>query len=179
MVEERSKGLFLITLLIMFILFLSMISLVFKLSGDFFVFELVLTVVFLIAAIILVCGVCAGKSWSWPGLLIFFGINLINQLVMYFRTFIFTDFVLPLMVTGLGFLIALVKAKPAEEEFTEEPVVKIYEPGKFVASKTGKKFHAPKCEWAKKIKEDRRVWFDSEKEAKKEGYKACGCVKGK
>ena len=35
----------------------------------------------------------------------------------------------------------------------------MYSPGKFVASKTGASYHAPKCEWAEKIKKNNRVWL--------------------
>lgn len=53
----------------------------------------------------------------------------------------------------------------------------VFEPGKFIASKTGKKYHIPKCDWAGKIKPKKRVWFNDAREAKKEGYKACDCVR--
>jgi hypothetical protein len=53
----------------------------------------------------------------------------------------------------------------------------VFEPGTFIASKTGKKYHVPKCDWAEKINPNRRIWFSDAKEAKKEGYKACDCVK--
>lgn len=51
-----------------------------------------------------------------------------------------------------------------------------YSPGKYVASKRSNIYHAPKCEWAKKIHRSRRVWFKSKEEAWEKGYKKHSCV---
>ena len=51
-----------------------------------------------------------------------------------------------------------------------------HSPGKFVASKRSNIYHAPKCDWAKKIKKERRKWFNSKEEAWEQGYKAHSCV---
>ncbi len=51
-----------------------------------------------------------------------------------------------------------------------------YKPGKFVASSRSNIYHAPKCEWAKKIKKERRNWFKSKEAAWEKGYKAHNCV---
>ena len=179
------KGLFLTNLIILFILFLSIISIVFKLTGDFFSFELFLLILFLIISIVLMYGLGSGKRWAWPWMLVFYELNMINLLILYFRTFVFKEIMLPLVVAGIGFIIALVKSEP-EEEFEEYEVKqeikaeksskKIFTPGKFVASKTGSVYHAPKCDWAKKIKKQNQVWFDDEKEAKK-NYKKHSCLK--
>ena len=56
------------------------------------------------------------------------------------------------------------------EEPEGEQVKKTSKPGKYIASKTGTKFHAPKSEWGKKIKKRNAVWFDSKEEAMKSGY---------
>lgn len=181
----NTKKPFLFTVIVMFILFLSMISAIFDLEGGFFKFEAFLIILFLIIAIILTYGVGKCKRWAWPGLLLFFSINWINELVIYARTTgSIKQFSLPLMITGLGFLVALIKAKPREEEFEierygdeSEEAKTEYTPGKFVASQTGTTYHAPKCDWAKKIKKRNRVWFDSEKEAEKKGYKKHSCLK--
>lgn len=52
-----------------------------------------------------------------------------------------------------------------------------YSPGKYVASRMGSVYHEPRCDWAKKIEEGRRVWFEDKKEAKKKGYEAHSCVR--
>jgi hypothetical protein len=106
--------------------------------------------------------------------------------------------ILPLTIGVLGFLIALVKkgsekedldeikdVKPKVEEKKEAPKeekkiedIKVnFSPGKYVASETGKKYHIPKCDWAKKINKKRILWFDDKADAKKKGYTACKCVK--
>jgi hypothetical protein len=57
------------------------------------------------------------------------------------------------------------------------PVKKEFSPGKYVASKSGKMYHKPRCDWAKKISRKNLVWFGSEKEAEKEGYSRHWCLK--
>jgi len=47
---------------------------------------------------------------------------------------------------------------------------------KFVASKTGKKFHKPNCIFAKNIKPKSRVIYKTKDGALNAGYKACHCV---
>ncbi len=42
--------------------------------------------------------------------------------------------------------------------------------GKYVASKSGTKYHLPWCSGAQRIKEENKIWFDTEEEAKKAGY---------
>ncbi|PJE58066.1 MAG: hypothetical protein COU81_02715 [Candidatus Portnoybacteria bacterium CG10_big_fil_rev_8_21_14_0_10_36_7] len=44
--------------------------------------------------------------------------------------------------------------------------------GIIVASKSGKVYHWPWSSWAKKIKPENQVWFNSEAEAQSTGYKA-------
>ncbi len=168
---------FITVLLLMFVLFLSMISIIFDFTGSFLIFEIMLTILFLVIALILIHSLNANKRWVWPAMLVFFSANLINQIALY-RLVGLSRIILPFAVTALGFVIALSKSRPDEEEFVEEePVVESHEPGKYVASKTGKKFHVPECGQAKRIKKDRQICFDSEKEAKKEGKTACKCVK--
>ncbi len=54
-----------------------------------------------------------------------------------------------------------------------------YSPGKYVASKQSNQYHEPKCDWALKISEGRRVWFKDKEEAWEQGYKAHSCVSTK
>ena len=98
---------------------------------------------------------------------IFFIIIWIDLLIIYFTTFEFKEILLPMMVSGLGFIIALIEINVEEDSIKDE--------SKYVASKTGKKYHSPTCNLAKKIKESNKVVFNSKEEAK--GYKACNCVK--
>jgi len=59
------------------------------------------------------------------------------------------------------------KAQKKEEETSAEAAE-----GKFVASKTGKKYYAADSAQGKKIKDENRVYFKDEKEAEKAGYSA-------
>ena len=59
----------------------------------------------------------------------------------------------------------------------KKAVKKSYSPGKFVSSKSSNYYHAPKCDWAKKIKKANRVWYDSESSAKGAGLKKHTCLK--
>ena len=93
-----------------------------------------------------------------------------------------------MLFAAIGFVVSVLnikeekheKYRPVEEkkeEEKEEPVYTNFEPGKYVASKTGNSYHIPKCDWAKKIKKGNQVWFNDEKEAKKK-FKAHSCIKG-
>ena len=42
--------------------------------------------------------------------------------------------------------------------------------GKFVASKSGTKYHYPWCSGAKRIKDENKVWFDTAEAARAAGY---------
>jgi len=52
------------------------------------------------------------------------------------------------------------------------------EPGRrYVGSKHSDKYHLPTCEWAKKIRTQNQIWFDTIAEAKAAGYRACSVCK--
>ena len=48
--------------------------------------------------------------------------------------------------------------------------------GMFVASKNSKIYHLPDCNYAKRIKDENKIWFKSEKEAGERGYSPHSCV---
>lgn len=50
--------------------------------------------------------------------------------------------------------------------------------GKYVASKSGAKYHLPWCSGAQTIKETNKIWFNSKEEAEKAGYTPAGNCKG-
>ncbi|MDO8493505.1 MAG: hypothetical protein Q7S19_03120 [bacterium] len=52
------------------------------------------------------------------------------------------------------------------------------EAGKYVASKSGNSYYLPWCTGVKRIKENNKVWFDSEDEAKTAGYAPASNCKG-
>ena len=68
-----------------------------------------------------------------------------------------------------------VKQEVKSELRREQNVKATYTPGKFVGSEKGNKFHLPKCVWAANIKKENQVWFDSEEEAIRRGYKKHNC----
>ena len=68
------------------------------------------------------------------------------------------------------------KKEIKEEQKKEAHVSKAFTPGKFVASKKANKFHSPKCDWAKRIDKANQIWFNSEQEAKSQGFEADRCV---
>ena len=87
-----------------------------------------------------------------------------------------------LVVAIAGFFISLFSIETKRKEIAEgkkeaKSVEKSFKPGKYIASRTGAKFHAPKCDWAKKVKKENAVWFDSKEDAMNAGYKADDCVK--
>ncbi len=63
-----------------------------------------------------------------------------------------------------------------DNEESNEKVKATHSPGKYVASKMGSVYHEPKCNWAKKISDNRRVWFKDKKEASRKKYKKHSCV---
>ena len=67
------------------------------------------------------------------------------------------------------------KKKKIKVAKVKEPK-KVYSPGKYVASTQGMVFHAPKCEWAKKISRKNKVWFNSKQKAFKLGYEEHDCL---
>ena len=60
---------------------------------------------------------------------------------------------------------------------TKKTVKTELKPGKFIASKSGSVYHAPKCDWAKKIAKKNQVWFNTKDQANKKGYKQHSCLK--
>jgi len=49
--------------------------------------------------------------------------------------------------------------------------------GKYVASKSGGKYHLPDCRYAKKMKEENKIWYGSKEEAEADGKDSCGVCK--
>jgi len=70
--------------------------------------------------------------------------------------------------------VAEVKKNEAKNE--PKKVSAIYSPGKLIASSRSNVYHLPKCEWAKKIKKERRAWFKNAEEAEERGFRAHSCL---
>jgi len=180
-------------LVILFLNTLGMVLLVFKLKQNF-VLEFLLMLFFLIISIVIITGVYNNKNWAWKLAIMYFLVYMINAFYLYMFTLrISSRFSLTTLLSAIGFLMASVsiKGQPEEEEIEIEPPKKAevksysekkkskteFKPGKFVASKTGSVYHAPKCDWAKKIKEKNRLWLKDKTEATSKGYKKHSCVK--
>lgn len=163
-------------MLILFILLLSLISIAFDLNGMLLDVESVLICTFLIMGVVSFAGVYLKKTCGWKILFVLFSAALVNLMIIYLDNFDFGKISLPLVISFLGLLLTIMKMKPSEIVH-QNPVEKKVSHEKYLASKSGKKFHTPGCDWAKKISKKKQVWFNDKGEAKKQGYKACRCVK--
>jgi len=164
---------------ILLITFLGLINMIFGLHRFALYGEFLILLGLFFVAIISAVGINTDSRWAWILLKIFFIFVFLN---MIFINVITTSknpyFLHMLVVAGTGFFISFFNiGKRKVEKIAEEKVEKEFKPGKYIASKTGTKYHAPKCDWAKKIKKSNAVWFNSKEEAKKAGYKKDDCVK--
>jgi len=190
---------------LLLIVFISLTGMAINLSGAAEVKHLGIVFVLLLFSVFALLGVYRGEQNSWLVLSVILLVALIEVFSIYYtRKIHFLLYVIILGVNLLAFGISIlmlsagkneedealeqdIPSFPAEEddEITVEEVVPdhsvVYKennsPGKFVASKTGTTYHAPKCDWAKRIKSNNMVWFVSEKDAKKKGYKKHDCLK--
>jgi hypothetical protein len=61
---------------------------------------------------------------------------------------------------------------------TYKPLANSLQAGSIVASKNGTKYHFPWCSGAKRMKEENKIWFNSEQEAREAGYEPAANCKG-
>lgn len=172
----ESKLSILVMDIILLVVLLGLTKMIFNTTRVLFLFELlVLGAIFLFTFIALIA-VYNDNRWGWKIFSYVFGVILADIMLIYYLRGKPDYFFYTTALALFGFLIALIKSTKKEKVLEAEPVTKEYKPAKFVASKTGKSYHAPKCEWAKKIKKSNHVWFDSEAEAKDDGYKPHSCL---
>lgn len=85
-------------------------------------------------------------------------------------------------IVGLYYIYWMESGKiPVKIEFPENYSVsdeKYLPDGRIVASKKGSKYHLEDCPGAKRIKEENKIWFKDEKEAKKAGYESAANCPG-
>jgi len=179
----------LVMYVIMLVVFLGLINMIFNLHRFAFYGEFLVLIVLGGVALVSLLGLSNNSSWAWKTLKIFFTITFINMVFIYLIKTSEIALFLPLIIAVMvGFFISLVncvnpkkegeKVKKANSRSSAEKTVSTtHKPGKFIASKSGKKYHAPKCDWAKKIKKKNAIWYNSKADAKKAGYKADSCVK--
>ncbi len=203
--EYKYNNIYLGFNLLLVVMFIELISTIFNLHGKVFIGEFLLLGVFMFVSLVLMFALYFEAQWSFPAFMIFFAVNLINIFFVYFNYE--TNLLSIVLITGvciLGLITAIVNTESEdgcsehedgnskehvkimlEEELKglkTEPapkveIVKDFEPGKYVASSSGTKYHVATCDWAKKINSKRRVWFNDQAEAKKKGFRACSCVK--
>jgi|TARA_B100002003_G_C13956629_1_gene463567 hypothetical protein len=168
--------------IILAIVLLGLVNMIFNLHRFAFIGEFLILGVLFIVAMVSILGAYNNFSWAWKLLKLFFLFTFLNMIFIYAISTSEVWMFLPLLaVTVVGFFIAFfnvvgLKSSKKTKKSNKE-VKKTFKPGKFIASKSGAKFHAPKCDWAKRVKKKNAVWFDSKEEAKKAGYKADSCVK--
>ena len=165
------------------ITFLGLIGMIFNLHGIAFILEFLILLALVLAAIIAAVGISTSQRWAWILLTSFFAFVFLDMIFIKLISTQKPEMFLYLLVVAIaGFFISLFSIETKRKEIAEgkkeaKSVEKSFKPGKYIASRTGKKFHAPKCDWAKKVKKENAVWFDSKEDAMNAGYKADDCVK--
>ena len=166
---------FLFMNIVLLIVFVGFIKLIFDLHRFLFIAEFLFLGILMLMALVSIVSIYNNIRFGWALMALLLGLVLVNLLFIYLLKSPKSGILLPAAAVGLiGLVISLVNIKGPEEE--DSNVKKEFKPGKYIASRTGSKFHSPKCDWAKKIKKANAVWFDSKEEASKAGYKADDCV---
>ncbi len=176
--ESKAKY-FILTILLLFVL-VGMITLVFNLKRFSFAGELFILLLVILFSFIALIGVYGNNNWGFTLMMLVFTGIIADILLLYYLRGALTKGILWLIILStIGFVISVRGIKRKEVEYSEEKEEKVYtnfEPGKYVASNRGTVYHAPNCDWAKKIGSKNRVWFNSDKEAKKAGLKKHSCL---
>ncbi len=176
--------------IVLLVTFLSLIKMVFNLHGLAFYAEFLILLAIMLLGLIAAIGISSSMRWAWVLLTWLLGFALVNMAIINSISAEKTPYLLYIAAIAIaGFFISLFsieEEKAAEEEKprekagkkeAEKRIEKSFKPGKYIASITGAKFHSPKCDWAKKVKKENAVWFDSQEDAIKAGYKADDCIR--
>lgn len=134
-----NKNLFLTSLILVFVIFLSEISIVFDLAGGMFIFELLLLLFFMLLAGILMLGLYLEAGWAWPGMTIFFSLNLMNGLFLMVKGIPMKELSLLGIVSILGFIVSATRRKVKIEEHKVVQETEETEKKKSPSKKTSKK----------------------------------------
>tara|TARA_Y100000310_G_scaffold89923_1_gene87130 strand:+ start:82334 stop:82870 length:537 start_codon:yes stop_codon:yes gene_type:complete len=175
----KSGGKLLIYGVVLFALLYSLVKILIVGTPIFFRLEL-FGLLFLVACIFI--GFLMYDKWGEHLFFFVFVLYLGNLAVIWFsgRSF----HLLLALVTVFGIVLSVPRKVHVNEMPLERPKVEVvdidpkvlHSPGKFVASKRSNIYHTPKCEWAKKIKTERRMWFKSKEDAWEKGLKKHQCV---
>ncbi|HIH12013.1 TPA: hypothetical protein HA241_07530 [Candidatus Woesearchaeota archaeon] len=182
---KQEQPLFLATTAVALLGLLGLVRLTVELGRVLFVAEVV------VLTLLLIIGVVGLSSYTARSgrllLILFFGLFTLNVVGLWVIT---QDIYVVLLAAGLaGLLLVVVPIKKnvpqmasKEQEMHSqildekkddariETVKKTFVPGKYIASMTGSKFHAPNSYWAKKINRRNAIWFQSKEEALKAGF---------
>jgi len=175
--EGKPKFISFLMYIVLSVVLLGLINMIFDLHRFAFAFEFLVLLVLMFIGLIATMGISSNSRWAWILMTILFLFIFVDMLLIYVLSKPTPEFFFLLVAATIaGFFVSLFSVERTREEIPDH-VEKTFSPGKYIASKTGTKFHAPKCDWAKRIKKKNAVWFDSKQEAKKAGYKADSCVK--
>lgn len=176
------------------------ILVVFDLHKLAFVLELMLFLIFLFIFAFAMLAVYHGRKWGWTMLAAALVLLPLNLFFVFLLTGIFeTAHWTALFFSAIGLAVALLNLRTLEEykasegEYgkvkdyypyidkmepvkAEEHISKTFTPGKYIASKKATKYHIAKCDWARKISAENQLWFNSEEDAKANGFEADACV---
>jgi len=112
-----SKGNYLAMLLVVFVLFLSLLSIITKFSGLFFKIELIAWLFLGLLAIIFLNGLSSRSKWAWSAFFIFFILHFINLAAIYSRLFYLRILIIPIIVCLIGLFMSAVKIEHEEDDF--------------------------------------------------------------
>ena len=204
MSEEKSRVKLILYAILVLILLFGLIRIFVPSSGPFFTFEIICFVVLLVLTII--GFIFYAHHWGERVLFFVFLLYLVNlAFIWFFFRRMYVVLLIIALVGFLMSVPKKISFRHAEESFSEEephsmvfdqpptqpavetsvqtakadPAKKVkakHSPGKFVASKNSNVYHEPKCDWAKRIHKNRRLWFKSKEAAWEHGYKAHSCV---
>jgi hypothetical protein len=109
-----------ITTIIAFILFISMIPAVFSLSTGFMITEFIIYIILLVIGAGAIIKLLSGRH-AWTCMFGFFFLNIINIFAIFTRTFELAILAIPLIVTLIGLYISAFKIKKCGEDVEIEP----------------------------------------------------------
>ena len=185
---DKNIKIFLALDIIMLFVLIGFSKMIFEISGWKFILEFFILAAIIIGVLISLLLIYGEVRVGFFALAILLTVVLLNLLAIFYRTRIVDmTFFLTTVFAAVGFVLAVINSGE-EKEIHEEsetftdieelaPLEKKFEPGKFIASSTSSYYHAPKCDWAKKIMNEKQVWLNSEEEAEGRGLKPHSCLK--
>lgn len=186
---EEGRGKLVLYSVLLSLLLYGLLKIIITVTGGiFFYVELLF---FLLLIVLALSGfVLYNQPWGKQAFFFLFLLQLLNVAVLWYVEG--KLFLTLLFLAIIGFLVSLSRKKKLQVKFdAEQPsvvfdepskkespkITAAFTPGKYVASARGNRYHEPKCDWAKKIADGRRIWFRGKEEARDKGYKAHGCVR--